>query len=717
VALLGAIEKLGPSAVHQGLQYLKQFYTEHDREDPVVLILLADHFFYKKDYAKALTLSTTAANSTRHISDQLRANAAFMQAKCFHAQSLLDDAFSKYLQVTKLDPNHPAGLFGLSQLYVHRNDLGSAIKCLELIHYGNDQASALLGCLYVQRYSETGEEDLLEKASNLLLKIQAANHPSVVKLALAIVLENKDAERALNIYEELLQEHPELIETPERLANISLLYLHFGKLSEARNIIAKVDISDSNFKFLQALLLANSEDENQFKEIGSRPALLHLAHKYIASCRFLEATELFKELLGLDEQNREAWFGMAVCHLRQRAFTPARKCFERILGSIDKHDLPSLCGLAVVYIELARRDPERHSSLIRRSLEFSGKALSLEPQCHVAANAAGVALAELGLISSARDAFLTLLDLSSKLPENRFKMDVLNNVGCVMVESGQFEEGQLAFQKALEIIGISDSPDNSQMMFANRQAQFILLYSRAAYAAGKHSLDARHFRRAISKLEEMEECDGELVSMGRFDIALCQQEAALALFKKCAGMVPGSAIELLTEALEFISNSITGFSGLIDGSNSLNKDMIKQRLSYSNSLLSMIEKRRDEVKEKEVTRLTQLQQVRTERSKAEERTKLQEDMEAKRLKEEQALIEEQRKKLAESVKITEEPKMEEVEDDDVVEEHPKKKGKRKKKEPIEKSPSKKSTLSKEYISSSSSEEEARSADELDDLFS
>src|SRR5262249_53491778 len=143
--------------------------------------------------------------------------------------------------------------------------------------------------------------------------------------------------------------------------------------------------------------------------------------------------------------------------------------------------------------------------------------------------------------------------------------------------------------------------------------------------------------------------------------------------------------------------------------------MVQQRSSYSRSLKQMLEKKVEEARHKEELRVSQLRQVQAERSKAEERTRLQAEAELARKQAEALAIEEQRRKLAEQVRsISIEPVNGSAdaseEGDDGQHKEKKPRGKKRKSEDVARSPGKRSTLSRDYISSSDEDTDAPDID-------
>lgn len=107
-----------------------------DPTNPMVLNHLADHFFYKKEYAKVHRLALHAFYNTE--TESMRAESCYQMARAFHVQENYDNAFQYYYLATQLaSSNFILPYYGLGQMYLHRNDLENVrfdfIICLDFL--------------------------------------------------------------------------------------------------------------------------------------------------------------------------------------------------------------------------------------------------------------------------------------------------------------------------------------------------------------------------------------------------------------------------------------------------------------------------------------------------------------------------------------------------------------------------------------------------------
>jgi tetratricopeptide (TPR) repeat protein len=116
--------------VRSAMALVKRAYSSNPRS-AAVLIQLANHFFYRKEYDKTLALAQKALQATQ--ATRSRAEACFHIARAYHAQDDLDQAFQYYQQAIKLQADHPLALYGLGQAHMHRNEDDAALSCFEKV--------------------------------------------------------------------------------------------------------------------------------------------------------------------------------------------------------------------------------------------------------------------------------------------------------------------------------------------------------------------------------------------------------------------------------------------------------------------------------------------------------------------------------------------------------------------------------------------------------
>jgi len=117
--------------VMKAMSYLKRAYDLQPNH-PVILVHLANHFFYRRDYSRTIDLSVKAYHNTEN--SKVKAEACFHIARCHHAKSDYENAFTYYWQSVNAWPEFPLAQFGLGQMYLARKDIANAVSCFEKVN-------------------------------------------------------------------------------------------------------------------------------------------------------------------------------------------------------------------------------------------------------------------------------------------------------------------------------------------------------------------------------------------------------------------------------------------------------------------------------------------------------------------------------------------------------------------------------------------------------
>lgn len=114
-------------SIQEGVKKLSIAYAI-DPQNPMVLNHLANHFFYKKEYAKVQHLANHAYHSTEN--QAMQAESCYHWARAFHAQEEHTQAFQYYYKSTLCAPvNFVLPHFGLGQHYIYQvRNLGEIKK-------------------------------------------------------------------------------------------------------------------------------------------------------------------------------------------------------------------------------------------------------------------------------------------------------------------------------------------------------------------------------------------------------------------------------------------------------------------------------------------------------------------------------------------------------------------------------------------------------------
>lgn len=152
-----------------------------------------------------------------------------------------------------------------------------------------------------------------------------------------------------------------------------------------------------------------------------------------AQGNFEEATDVFKDVIGSNEMNADAWILLASLDLTKNSFRPARGSFERVLKKIDSQDIYALVALGNDKLISGRMEAsaEKQDVLYKDAAKFFDKALRRDPKNIYAAHGLAIALIETGNLSEARDALSQLRESATEVPSIQL------NFAHLLVEMGQ----------------------------------------------------------------------------------------------------------------------------------------------------------------------------------------------------------------------------------------------------------------------------------------
>lgn len=645
---------MSKEAFQQGMQQLKQAY-ELDKNNPVILNHLGNHFFFKKDYKKSEVLLRNSLTHSEDVDDKVKAETMYILGKLAHIQGNLDEAYRNYFESTRLNGELKMSQFGLGQCLVARKDYINAIGCLEKVlttFTNNHEATRLLGLLLMESSGKNVGRcpELLTKA--LKDHQDSPNELADIYLSLGYLLAERNQEEALQVYLKAKELDPERFEgNPMLLNNLGVLAGSVQQLDEAlKHCQLKGGEVYDTILFNKARLLESNYTESKriYQEIiVRRPG--HISSHLRLGCLALshgqnqEAIDHFKEAIGQDENCFEAWTLLANTQLRMKAVTPARKSFERILQKLDRHDIYALVSLGNLYVDLGRSDKASRLDYFRRAMEFYQKAISLEPKNHLAANGLGMVLAEMGHYERAKEIFIQVRLAD---PSNT---DAISNLGHCFVELGQYGAAVSVYEHLLET-----QPSAKVRLSA------LLYLARALLCLGKAEKQSNHLRRAITYLQEAQEKlpkDTPIL----FNIALCKQELASILIKtKVSPSTGEEGVGLDKEAIQEATDSLCQSKDLLtrlitgDSSSGIDGKLVEQRLAWCDSLQETLTSRLNKSQSKDDARRSHLAALQAKRAEEQAVIEAEEAEKKAQWQAEQARIEQARKEMAERLKLVEE---------------------------------------------------------------
>ncbi|XP_044738203.1 RNA polymerase-associated protein CTR9 homolog isoform X2 [Chrysoperla carnea] len=476
-ALVGlAILKLNqqqPDAIRTGVQMLSKAYTI-DSTNPMVLNHLANHFFFKKDYAKVQHLALHAFHNTEN--EAMRAESCYQLARAFHVQNDYDQAFQYYYQATQFAP--PAFVlphFGLGQMYIHRGDSENAAQCFEKVlkaQPGNYETMKILGSLYANSTSQS-KRDI---AKNHLRKV-TEQYPDDVEawIELAQILEQSDLQGSLQAYgtaTRILKEKVGDEIPPEIFNNVGALHYRLGNLEEAKKNLeeslerSKVEAAEHDPQYYNSIAVTTTynlsrlyealcvfdKSEKLYKDIIKEhpnyvDCYLRLGCMARDKGQIYEASDWFKEALRINNDHPDAWSLLGNLHLSKMEWGPGQKKFERVLKNpATLQDAYSLIALGNVWLQTLHqptKDKEREKRHQERALSMYKQVLRTDPRNIWAVNGIGAVLAHKGCVNEARDIFGQVREATADF------CDVWLNIAHIYVEQRQYVSAIQMYENCL----------------------------------------------------------------------------------------------------------------------------------------------------------------------------------------------------------------------------------------------------------------------------
>ena len=581
------------SNLQSGLLQMKRVF-ELNRSNAVAQIHLANHFFFKKDLVKAKTLAEGAlANAP---SDKIKAEAYFILAKISHVSGYFSEALGNYQLASKLSPDFLPALYGLGQCFLARGDLDGASMMFERILESEPncpEVVRLMTLIQCAKISQSSSEELLVQKTLIFLPKALALFPKdeLLLQCAAVLFEAVDPQKSVEFYTAANAEESQNFAVLNnfvvlRQQNLKLLKTD---LSVHREILGKAQTLTTDktlllyMKFNEARLLEDAEDslqeaERLYKEILLSSPNFPLAHLRLGCINFrrakyAEAADHFKDVLGADDQNRDAWNCVAATNLKQKAFNPARKAFERVLQNIDKNDPYALVALGNIYVELALQDKaHKHTDdYHKRAGEFYCKALNMDKGNFYAAQGLGVIFADRGMPAEAREIFTQVRAASNN------SIDSTLNQAHALVEVGKYASAATLYVAVLE-------NQKSTTLQSGKMVSLLLYLCRARYLLALDSSDYKaadlgicDARKALELLPREEPL--------KFNLGLLLQARATAI----RNSQQAEAVELLDSAIEDIKEAEIIFTEIVNETSSkMDSKLVTARLSLCPQLVKGI---------------------------------------------------------------------------------------------------------------------------------
>lgn len=634
----------------EGLDNLKKIYMK-DKSNPEALLHLGKHFLEKAEYTKAeallFTMFYNVTSTGAQFSGRLKAEAAFLLGKLYHVQCNFEDAYRYYLHATKYDESFYPAHFCLAQVLIERNDVASAISRLELLiakFPDNFDVLKMLSALYLH----VGDE----KKSLSILSELVAKHPNDLDILSTYVtlIEQSQHEEALKLYLRIVDifKKSEAEIPVEILNNLAVLLLDSNKVADALVLLKEALAVASNDAQAKKILLFNlgrchessleyvlaldCYNEVLLLDPKYKDARLRIGMIYMKQGKGVEATDLFKDILADAQDCREAWLLLAECQLAVKAITPARKSFERVLTTIDRHDQYSLLSIGNIYMNLARYDILKHASPeslkknINMALDFYSNSFAMQNKNYYAINGMSILTAFKGNFVVAREGFLFVRQVAPDF------MDVWINLGHTYMQDGNYTTA----------LSIYEHVDKRSFDSTLQLTALYTYMSKALYHIGKQTNQAAPFARAIEYLQKallLQPSDHAI----RFNLALCQQEYAVSVL---ATNISTRTFSDVLQAIDYLEVSVLFFEMLQELPQGkgipplpFDQKLARSRSKYCHSLKAQALAQYQKQREDELQREALLARKRQERQAADEQLEEEKRLEEERQRKEREELE------------------------------------------------------------------------------
>ncbi|KAI7851232.1 hypothetical protein BDC45DRAFT_222920 [Circinella umbellata] len=254
------------NALTEGLAHMQDAHRM-DPKHPVVLNMLANHFFLTREFEKTVKSGTKALETASNR--VVKAEAMYQIARAHHQMHEFDDAFTYYQQCLDVNPNHILAQFGVGQMQMKRGNYDIAIPIFEKLletELDNIEVMKILGSLYAV---SGREKDALSLFSRILNK--STNDP-MFELETAVLHQEKDQKLALTHYKkslELYENNTENKEIAEQYDNVKAEV--FNNIAVMNHISGLLDEAEKYYSMAvqEYEKRANAEEKKEESTVGS----------------------------------------------------------------------------------------------------------------------------------------------------------------------------------------------------------------------------------------------------------------------------------------------------------------------------------------------------------------------------------------------------------------------------------------------------------------
>lgn len=492
------LNKKTNASIKRGIEYLSKAFKIKPT-DPMVLTLLADHFFYANENDKVIKLATRAMENTENEANQ--AQACYQLARAFHKKREFDNAFEYYYKATQFGGSQFfLAYYGLGQMYIHRNEIESAIQAFETVIKTNPDNHETLKIL-ASLYARSSHQSKKDQARTYLKKVtEKRPDDAEAWIELGSLTEQYDTPTALSAYRTTIKLYESRSKPvpPEVYNNIAALLFSIDELDESEKYYnlaierCKAEMSTNELHYGSIIYTIKYnvgrlyEAKHQLTEAEKTYKNILIQHPMYFDCYLrlgcmerdkgllFDASDKFKETFRIEPENMEAWTLIANLHLSKLELTPCQKKFERILDRTKNNpDLYSLIAVGNVWLQsqylIKDKDKDREKLNVQRgrALLFYRAALRYDPKNIWAASGIGCIFAVKGMYNEARDVFSQVREATADFP------DVWINIAHIYVEQQQYVAAVQMYENCLK------------KFYNNSNTEILLYIARALFKANK----------------------------------------------------------------------------------------------------------------------------------------------------------------------------------------------------------------------------------------
>ncbi|XP_017053773.1 RNA polymerase-associated protein CTR9 homolog [Drosophila ficusphila] len=447
---------------------------ELNNHNPVVLSILAAHFYFVRNHKMVLTL---AANGFKHTDiPELQAQNCFQIARSFHATGQFSPAKKFYQLSVKLAPKgYVLPQMGLAQMHLRCGESDKAKICLEtFLKFMPDEPNALR--LLAKLYLSERSPGQVDKAIEMLLKvvkIPFGRQDYDSWLSLAFAYEQKENFiPAIFAYHEAMRIYADQgLQIPiEWLNNLAATQWLAKKPEEALKTLddaiekCKLENGDHNVTNLLTMhfnrgriledlnnifLAAKMYNDITLKYPQHNDCFLRLGILAMQRNKLIRAIEFFKCVLAKDSDDFLARTYMADCFMKMNCSKKAVSYYNLILrNSSEQNDTYTMLAMGNFCLKKVQNSKGRKNSfsnkqLLLRALKCYAKVLECNPRNLWAANGIGAILSFCKKLSEGEVIFKQILGAGKCF-------SALLNSAHIALKLGQFKQASQTYKQCLE---------------------------------------------------------------------------------------------------------------------------------------------------------------------------------------------------------------------------------------------------------------------------